>query len=221
MGGQKQRVAIARSLVIEPVLLLLDEPLSNLDAKLRENMRVELKLIQRKLNITTIYVTHDQVEALVMSDRVVVMNKGRIEVIDTPGAVYMKPRTKFIADFIGRSNFLEGTISLMEGTIMTDKGLKLRVPVTDGLNDGDKVIVAIRPEGVSLFDDVTPHCENTFPGRIEFVTYVGSITSYHVQLESGDTIMAEVQSLAGGPGLAIGDVIYAGLKPENLIIMKS
>ena len=109
-GGQQQRVALARALIMEPKVLLMDEPLSNLDAKLREQMRTEIRRIQKRLGITSVYVTHDQVEAMTLSDQVVVMNQGRIDQIGPPDEIYRRPRTRFVADFIGRANFVEATV---------------------------------------------------------------------------------------------------------------
>ncbi|MGC8782527.1 MAG: ABC transporter ATP-binding protein, partial [Anaerolineae bacterium] len=147
-GGQQQRVALARALVMEPKVLLMDEPLSNLDAKLREQMRTEIRRIQRRLGITSVYVTHDQTEAMTLSDRIVVMNQGRIEQIGRPTEVYRRPRTRFVADFIGRANFIEATVRGQEnGTLITDAlGAVLRAPAPEGvLRPGDRVTLVVRP----------------------------------------------------------------------------
>src|ERR671935_2217971 len=151
-GGQQQRLALARALVMEPLLLLLDEPLSNLDAKLRERMRFELKRLQRELGITGVYVTHDQVEALAMSNRVAVMRDGKIEQIGAPRDVYERPRSRFVADFIGTSNFIDGVVEAREGEtyrVKTDDG-ELRVPAESEFAPGAPVVVAARPEHVGL-----------------------------------------------------------------------
>src|SRR3954464_2359900 len=151
-GGQQQRLALARALVMEPPLMLLDEPLSNLDAKLREDMRFELKRLQRELGLTAVYVTHDQVEALAMSNRVAVMRDGNLEQIGTPREVYEKPSSRFVADFIGTSNFLDGSVEGREGgayTVRTAEGL-LRVPSDDEFAVGAEVVVAARPEHIEI-----------------------------------------------------------------------
>jgi iron(III) transport system ATP-binding protein len=151
-GGQQQRLALARALVMEPPLLLLDEPLSNLDAKLREDMRFELKRLQRELGITGIYVTHDQVEALAMSNRVAVMRNGKIEQIGRPREVYESPGSRFVADFIGTSNFVDGTVASRDGgvyLVRTPDG-ELRVRSELQFAVGDEVVVSIRPEHVAL-----------------------------------------------------------------------
>jgi iron(III) transport system ATP-binding protein len=153
-GGQQQRVALARALVYDPKVLLLDEPLSNLDAKLREGMRLELKEIQKKLGVTTIYVTHDQIEAIVLSDKIVILDKGRIQQIGTPKELYESPANKFVADFIGFSNLIEGKIvSIDEKSRLTavDTQIgRLICYTTLNLREGDSVLVAIRPENITF-----------------------------------------------------------------------
>ena len=152
-GGQQQRLALARALVMEPPLLLLDEPLSNLDAKLREDMRFELKRLQRDLGITAVYVTHDQVEALAMSNMIAVMRQGVIEQLGTPREIYEKPASKFVADFIGTSNFIDGTVEGKEPgnvfRVSTAQGALLATSTTD-FNPGDKVVVSVRPEHLGI-----------------------------------------------------------------------
>ena len=151
-GGQQQRVALARAMVVRPKVLLFDEPLSNLDAKLRVRMRLEIRRLQQRMGITSIYVTHDQAEAMTMSDRIVVMNAGRIEQVATPEEIYRHPASVFVADFIGRANFLEttaGTIS--NGAARVDVlGQDLVVPVHPDVSEGDEVCVVVRPESVRL-----------------------------------------------------------------------
>src|SRR5204863_34395 len=151
-GGQQQRLALARALVLEPPLLLLDEPLSNLDAKLREEMRFELKRLQRELGITGIYVTHDQVEALAMSNRVAVMRDGRLEQVGHPRDIYERPQSKFVADFIGTSNFIDGVVEAREGGRYRVKAAAgvLSVPSDADFAVGAPVIVARRPDHVEL-----------------------------------------------------------------------
>lgn len=150
-GGQQQRVAIARAIVMRSKILLLDEPLSNLDAKLRESVRVELRMLQRQLNRTFIYVTHDQSEALAMSDVIVVFNKGRIEQVGTPMEVYFRPVSKFVADFIGVSNFLEGNASLRRGSVVLRHAERdFLAPAPAQIQEGEHVIFSIRPESISI-----------------------------------------------------------------------
>ncbi|MCM3700975.1 ABC transporter ATP-binding protein [Paenibacillus macerans] len=175
-GGQQQRVALARALVMEPGVLLFDEPLSNLDAKLRLVMRDEIRRIQQQIGITAVYVTHDQSEAMSMSDKVIVMNKGKIEQVGTPMEIYQRPQTKFVADFIGTANFMEGTVKgTEEGRLLveTDAGL-LRVR-RDGFKTGDRVTVVIRPEAVSLSN------ESERRGVVRKSVFMGQTQEYEVQ----------------------------------------
>ena len=151
-GGQQQRVALARAMVVRPKVLLFDEPLSNLDAKLRVRMRLEIRRLQQRMGITSIYVTHDQAEAMTMSDRIVVMNAGRIEQVATPEEIYRHPASVFVADFIGRANFLETTAGAVgDGAARVDVlGQNLVVPVHPDVSEGDEVCVVVRPESVRL-----------------------------------------------------------------------
>ena len=149
-GGQQQRVALARAIIMEPQLLLFDEPLSNLDAKLREQMRIELRALQQRLHITSVYVTHDQSEAMSISDRVVVMREGRIEQEGTPLELYSRPRNRFVAEFIGKANFLEGRVS--DGGVEI-RGQRFTVDIRgSGLREGDRAECTIRPEGMRILD---------------------------------------------------------------------
>lgn len=178
-GGQQQRVALARALVIEPALLLLDEPLSNLDARLRMEMRQEIKRIQKDLGITTVYVTHDQEEAMSLADRIVVMNNGRIEQIGSPREIYENPATLFVADFIGHCNFIEAEID--HGNIHI---FGQNIPVNgEQLPEKTKVVCAIRPERIRL----GTVDESTLKGRIKDVVYFGSTLRYRIVIENAAT----------------------------------
>jgi len=186
-GGQQQRVALARALVMEPKVLLLDEPLSNLDAKLREQMRAELRRIQQTLGITAVYVTHDQVEAMTLSDRIVVMNRGRIEQIGTPQDIYRRPASAFVADFIGRTNFLTGQVTgLTDGVAVLDVwGQSLRVPLPlHPLQVGDRVKLVVRPEFIRMEEE-----DGRYQGVIRRSSYLGSHVEYEVEVE-GQVIIA-------------------------------
>lgn len=184
-GGQQQRVALARALVIHPVILLMDEPLSNLDAKLRVQMRIAIKKIQKDMNITTIYVTHDQEEALAMSDRVAVMNAGIVEQIGTPQEIYSKPATSFVAGFIGTSNFMKAEmLPLGDGTctLVIEGMASLNVPVVKERRG--PVDAAIRPEDLYM----TERMEGELRGVITMVTFLGDYISYEVMLNSGTVV---------------------------------
>jgi ABC-type Fe3+/spermidine/putrescine transport system ATPase subunit len=192
-GGQQQRVALARALVYEPDLLLLDEPFSNLDAKLREQMRVELKLLQRKLGISVLFVTHDQIEALSLSDRVAVMNEGRVEQIGPPLELYESPRTAFSRDFLGKTAILKGTVASREGEWIrvrikeTSRSLHCCNHSSPGLNVGQEACVAIRPEDI-VPGDPSAEEENTLKGIIEACLFVGDRYEIHLRLDNGDVI---------------------------------
>jgi len=181
-GGQQQRVALARAIVAEPKMLLLDEPLSNLDAKLREAMRFEIKEIQRRLNITVLYVTHDQAEAMAMSDRIIVMNKGVIEQEAPPSEIYDRPRSKFVADFVGLVNFLEATVVDKDGTIRIGDDLFLKVTLPEG--DHQRVLAAIRPEHVVIRGEGSG--VGTVRGKIMRRYYLGDQIDYFVQTSGGE-----------------------------------
>lgn len=185
-GGQQQRVAIARALVMNPDVLLLDEPLSNLDAKLRESVRVELRMIQQKLNINMIYVTHDQQEALSMSDKIVVLNKGEIHQYGTPREIYFKPKTKFVADFIGTTNFInEDVKSVSENEVLIEYcDSKLYVETDNKVNVGDSVYISMRPESVFITREKQ---EDTLSikGDIKYFMFLGEKVRYFINDKLG------------------------------------
>ena len=186
-GGQQQRVALARALVYEPDVVLLDEPLGALDLKIRQHMMVELKKLQRKVGITFIYVTHDQSEAMVMSDRIAVINNGEIQQIDTPYNIYMRPANRFVAKFIGEAiNFIEGEYRA-GGYLDTDLG-QLKVPVRDEL-DGKKVTYAIRPEKFKIGEAADPNFENKLAGIVSLAMFRGSFIEYRVKLTNGQEVI--------------------------------
>jgi iron(III) transport system ATP-binding protein len=187
-GGQQQRLALARALVLEPPLVLLDEPLSNLDAKLREDMRFELKRLQRELGITGIYVTHDQVEALAMSNRIAVMRDGKIEQVGKPREVYQAPRSRFVADFIGTSNFIDGVVEGREGSVFvvrTPDG-HLRVRAEGDYAVGQSVVVAARPEHISLEEIASRNgsVPNRWYGRVTVRSFLGESVDHVVTVGS-------------------------------------
>jgi putative spermidine/putrescine transport system ATP-binding protein len=187
-GGQQQRVALARALVFRPDVLLLDEPLSNLDAKLRQDVRVEIRELQRKLGLTTVMVTHDQEEALTMADRLVVMSEGRIRQIGTQRDLYERPKEKFVADFVGRSTFIEGHID-GPGRFVSAGGLVIACEATGGGN----ACLALRPERLALTTAASA-IDNNFAGTVEFISYLGSQVDLHVRLSPKERIIVQVQN---------------------------
>jgi putative spermidine/putrescine transport system ATP-binding protein len=182
-GGQQQRVALARALAIEPQVLLLDEPLSALDAKIRVALRGEIRAIQRQLGITTVYVTHDQEEALSLSDRVVVMSDGRIEQIGTPSEIYNFPRTAFVASFVGTLNLVNaGVVDAASGRLSID-GQEMRTSTkVSGVGDDGRVTLAVRPEGISLGEGEAMSNRNRLTGTVEDINFLGSIVRIRVRL---------------------------------------
>lgn len=185
-GGQQQRVALARALVMEPKVLLMDEPLSNLDAKLREQMRTEIRRIQRDIGITSVYVTHDQVEAMTLSDRVVVMNQGLIEQVGPPQEVYRYPRTRFVADFIGRANFLDAqSLGGSDGTMRVNfAGRELTlVDVREQHPAGTPITLIVRPEMVHV------RAQSELPGIVRRASFLGNLIDYDIEV-NGQLISA-------------------------------
>lgn len=177
-GGQQQRVALARALVLEPGVLLFDEPLSNLDAKLRVNMRTEIRKIQQKVGITAIYVTHDQAEAMSISDKIIIMSKGKVEQIGTPREIYYHPNSRFVADFIGEANFLDAAVDQARGerALVTVNGEQIEVNNYAGAKAGDQAALVLRPEAVSLAKDGLLECTVTLS------TFMGSYQYYQAKV---------------------------------------
>jgi putative spermidine/putrescine transport system ATP-binding protein len=212
-GGQQQRVALARALVIRPDLLLLDEPLSALDLKLREEMREEIHRITRELGITTIFVTHDQGEALVLSDRIAVMNQGTIEQLDRPEVLYRSPATPFVADFIGGSNVLEGSIEVTPDGPVFRCGDVTLFPVGHATAPGGRCAISIRPEDIRIVPESEP---GGVPGRIERRRFLGSTIEYAIRL-TGDLSVTVREHREGGP--REGDRVGVAIPTERVVFL--
>ncbi len=214
-GGQQQRVAVARALVYEPEVLLLDEPLSNLDAKVREQVREEFRALQRRLGITAIYVTHDQVEALVLSDVIAVMHEGRIVEIGRPQDLYARPRNRFTATFLGEISYLTGTVANRDGgavTVLTSFG-RLRCDRREPIAEGTAVVAGVRPEHVILRRDAPPAQVNVFPGTVVSALFEGTRVKYRIAI-------ADLSLLAyGAELLAVGERIHATIDPDCVILL--
>ncbi len=216
-GGQQQRVALARSLAIRPEILLLDEPLSALDAKVRLNLRYEIKRLQREFGITTIYVTHDQEEALSISDRVAVMKEGTIEQLGDPMEIYNRPKTKFVADFIGISNFLKG-VSVGEKTVK----VKDKAFYVEGLrNIQGELLLAIRPENIEIESNASklPEEKNTLTGTVKGITFLGPIMRVLVSTELDTDLLVDLS--AGKFFWRGGERVYLYLNPKKFVYFKS
>ncbi|HEX3246589.1 MAG TPA: ABC transporter ATP-binding protein [Chloroflexota bacterium] len=220
-GGQQQRVALARSLVHEPTVLLLDEPLSNLDAKLREDMRHEIKLLVHRLGITTLYVTHDQLEALAMSDTVALMSEGEIVQSGAPRDVYLEPSSSFVANFLGRTNLLDGTVARLgppggAGLIDTAWG-QIVAPLPAWVAEGHAVMVGFRPEGVLLTETLPNEKDNVIPATVASAQYLGDSIEY--QLDLGSRLVR----VKGEPFTLIdeGQRVFLRVPPERCYVLEA
>ncbi|QKC95890.1 ABC transporter ATP-binding protein [Mesorhizobium sp. NZP2298] len=215
-GGQQQRIALARAIVFEPQVLLLDEPLSALDANMREEMRVEIKKIQKETGITAIFVTHDQEEALSMSDRIVVMNAGSAEQIGTPEEVYERPATAFVADFLGKANMLAGTVSGSgkATAVVLASGQTVNVVCPRRLADGSKVTVVVRPQKLTV--GAAPGA-NLLSGRVVSASYLGGSAIYEIDIGGKTSIRAN--ATISGRVLREGETIDLGFDPEGCVLL--
>jgi spermidine/putrescine ABC transporter ATP-binding subunit len=220
-GGQQQRVAIARAIVFQPRVLLMDEPLSALDKKLREEMQFEIKGLHERLGITFVYVTHDQHEALVMSDRIVVMDRGRIEQVGAPADIYDRPANRFVASFIGESNFLDGTLiddGAGDGVCLQYGSTCLRAMGHTAAGAG---AVMVRPEKIAIAEqvmDVSP-AFNTLPATVRQVTFVGEVRRYLLETDTGSAIIAKEQHRFGATVHAPGDrVLLTWAVADTLLV---
>jgi len=229
-GGQQQRVALARALVIEPDALLLDEPLSNLDAKLREEVRVEIRQLQRALGLTTVMVTHDQDEALAMADRLVVMSAGAIQQIGTQRDLYEHPSNRFVAGFVGRTNFLSGQL-VEPGVFRSDGGLTLCYDGPSAPAGGSAAAarssdarraLALRPERLNLGASADPARSNRVAGTVEFASYLGAIVEYYVRLSSGEILRVHAPNTgaAGDRAWALGETVHVSWPAEVGLVLE-
>ncbi len=214
-GGQQQRVAFARALVNEPKVMLLDEPLSNLDAKLRVQMRFEIKALQRRTSITTIFVTHDQSEALAISDQIAVMHAGKLIEVGTPQQLYSRPKRRFTATFLGLTNLIEGQVIELggdskPGRIETKKGVLTFVPAT-GLEKGRAAVISIRPEHIQVHKEKPQGLENVMEGTVKEAIFMGD--AYHCEIAVGDTLL----KVHTHPFLSMspGEKVYLHLDPQS------
>jgi len=228
-GGQQQRVALARALINEPAVLLLDEPLGALDLKLRKQMQIELKHLQQKVGITFVYVTHDQEEALTMSDRIAVMSEGSILQVGDPVSIYERPATRFVASFIGESNFLQGTVvEQVNGRVevaVAGHAVWARSPqgpVSNGsLSPGATITVAVRPEKLMLLHPAEADVR-ALGGRVREVVYLGTDTRFVVALPTGESLAVRVQNIdrRGLGEFAVGEEVKVAWAPEDAQVLK-
>ena len=213
-GGQQQRVALARALAIRPDVLLLDEPLSNLDAKLREEVRIEIRELQRQLGLTTIMVTHDQEEALTVADRLVVMADGEIRQIGSQRDLYERPADRFVASFVGRSTFLDGRVTA-PGEFETAGGLRLKC--RDGAPGAAALL--LRPERLHLSG--ASGMDNRLSGRVEFVSYLGAVLELHVRLSPADRVVVQLANRHDAAAPAVGDEVEVGWQRDAGMVFEA
>lgn len=220
-GGQQQRVALARAIVIEPRVLLCDEPLGALDKKLRQQMQFELKQLQKRLGVTLVFVTHDQEEALAMSDRIAVMNGGKVEQVGTPIEIYDRPATRFVADFIGDTNLFRGerVATATDPALALGGGLTLKLPATHDTAPAGVLSVALRPEKIRL----AAHGELAQPcaeGRVESTNFLGGSVLYRIELAGGRQILAQQPNSGAGQLFNLGDAVALAWNASDLVILK-
>jgi spermidine/putrescine ABC transporter ATP-binding subunit len=213
-GGQQQRVALARALVLNPKILLLDEPLSNLDAKIRVQVRAEIRKLQKELGITTVYVTHDQEEALTLSDRIAVFNQGRVFQVGPPKELYERPASRFVADFIGINNLIDGTVRSANGALLVKTAVgDIRALADARFKPGDACVVSVRPENAALgFKG-----ENVVKGKVAFAAYLGNTLRYDVEVAQGLVVKADVRDPWHHQELPLGAEVSVGFAAASTV----
>ncbi len=222
-GGQRQRVALARAIVCQPKVLLLDEPLSALDAKLRHAMQIELKRLQKKLGITFVFVTHDQEEALTMSDRIAVVNKGRIEQLGESTEIYHSPQTTFVANFIGQANIVEASMVGNEGNftrLRLTSDVEVLVPSASRLTGLTDLLISIRPEKIHL-QKTRPNCENVFEAEVDEELFKGALDELSLKTAGGLELIAIVANeSATQDTFHKGEKVWCGLHPSDIVVVR-
>jgi spermidine/putrescine transport system ATP-binding protein len=220
-GGQKQRVALARALVTQPPILLLDEPLGALDEKLRERMQGELKNLHRKLEITFIAVTHNQEEALTMSDRIAIINRGKLEQVAAPRELYETPKTEFVADFIGVANIIRGRITEDNANVkkLVSNSQEFVIPSGERFTIGDNVVLAVRPERIEI-GEKAKRMTNSFSAKVQNILYKGASLEYYVNLENNQEIRIRVEAKSFSPDEITGEKITIGWNERDTVALK-
>lgn len=220
-GGQQQRIALARALVFDPELVLMDEPLGALDKQLRERMQLEIKHIHEELGITVVFVTHDQSEALTMSDRIAVFNHGVIQQIDSPTALYEKPANNFVANFIGENNALDGTVESLHGEtcqVRLDNGARVQASIGNVVKPGSRAVLSVRPECVQL-NAQSLGCANRLGGYVKEIIYLGDHLRVRVELAGRKELVIKAPAAQHKHRFDMGDAIHVGINPEQLLAL--
>jgi iron(III) transport system ATP-binding protein len=222
-GGQQQRVALARALVIKPQILLMDEPLSNLDAKLRVSMREEIRRLQKQLGITTIYVTHDQEEAMAVSDRIAILNRGRVEQVDTPAGIYFRPASRFAAEFMGASNILELPVVAYDevrSRVITETDGR-RIEIAGERPTGRTITLSVRPEWITVVPAHAPDDGNVLEGTVLSSSFLGSMVRYRVSGPAGNVVTIEMHHPEEGGLCADGDRLRYRIPPDRSVFLRA
>ena len=223
-GGQRQRVALARVIVYEPDILLLDEPLANLDKRLRDVMRIELKKLQEKVGITTLYVTHDQEEALAMADRIAVMDQGNLLQVGTPREVYNRPSTAFVATFLGETSSFSGVVdSVVDDVayVQLPESFRSAVRHAGDIEAGDRLTISIRPERVNVSREHPDQTENAYAGTIDFVEYLGAYAVYLIRLDGGKAMLEASELIPSGQtSFEVGDRVFASWEVDHVVYVR-
>ncbi|KAF7598328.1 MAG: spermidine/putrescine ABC transporter ATP-binding protein [Candidatus Dactylopiibacterium carminicum] len=217
-GGQQQRIALARALVFDPELVLMDEPLGALDKQLREHMQLEIKHLQQALGVTVVFVTHDQSEALTMSDRIAVFDQGVIQQIDDPATLYELPANNFVANFIGENNALEGAVESVEGdrcTVKLDGGLRVQASIGNPVATGARTVLSVRPESIQL-NVQSLGCANRLGGYVREITYLGDHLRVQVELAGRKQIIVKAPAAQHKHRFDTGDAIHVGINPQQI-----
>jgi putative spermidine/putrescine transport system ATP-binding protein len=220
-GGQRQRVALMRALMLDPEVLLMDEPLGALDKQLRERMQLEIKHIHEELGITVVFVTHDQSEALTMSDRIAVFNHGVIQQIDSPTALYEKPANNFVANFIGENNALDGTVESLHGEtcqVRLDNGARVQASIGNVVKPGSRAVLSVRPECVQL-NAQSLGCANRLGGYVKEIIYLGDHLRVRVELAGRKELVIKAPAAQHKHRFDMGDAIHVGINPEQLLAL--
>jgi ABC-type Fe3+/spermidine/putrescine transport system ATPase subunit len=222
-GGQQQRISLARSIVFNPSILLMDEPLGALDKKLRKHMQIELKQLHRKLGMTVVYVTHDQEEALTMSNRIAVMNDGQIAQVGTPDEIYQRPASSFVADFIGESNFINAKVIEINAdyAVVAQSESRITVPAVGWLEKNQSISVLLRPERINIHAEAPKERRNVIPGIVQDDLYIGNLSRYLIEVPSWNIVInVELRNAQDTIRFRTGQDVFISWRVVDTILVK-